>query len=117
MTKRESSAVQLTADTIGDLDGGSAKFAIDAAIRSAIRDVEDRGEDGKARDVTIKLTFKNENGPVSIACQVAAKIPNYSTKKTISVLHDVAGKPTLKFQPATPQNPNQEEYPIPAEAE
>lgn len=35
----------LTLETIGELAGGQAKATINAALRSALRDIEDRGAD------------------------------------------------------------------------
>jgi len=39
----------LTCETIGDLDGGAPRAIIDAAIREALQDLDDRGDDGQPR--------------------------------------------------------------------
>jgi len=41
--------VPLCLDNIGELDSGSARLVIDAAIWAAVADLDDRGEDGKPR--------------------------------------------------------------------
>ncbi|HEY7328514.1 MAG TPA: hypothetical protein VH592_12775 [Gemmataceae bacterium] len=35
----------LSCDTLGDLDGGAARAIVDAALREALADLDDRGDD------------------------------------------------------------------------
>ena len=46
---------ELTLDAIGDLDEGAARLIVNAALAAAIHDLDDRGSDGKAREVTVTL--------------------------------------------------------------
>lgn len=98
---------------IGDLAGGQAKAAINAAINAAIRDTEDRGDDKKARKVTIELEFKKV-GENSVSTTVKAKntIPPYVTDPTFGELTMNNGRPEIAFSPNSASNPDQPAIPM-----
>lgn len=103
----------LTLSTIGDLAGGQAEATINAAIRAALRDTEDRGADKKARKVTIELEFKKV-GPDNVTLAVRARptIPPYQTDPTVGeLLLNDRGQPEMQFSPDAPGNPDQPALP------
>jgi hypothetical protein len=96
-------------DRIGDLNGGNARAAIDAAIAVAVADLHDRAqEDGKARKVQIDLELKMVNGLVTIDVQVHAKVPPYRTGSTVADVGFKNKQPVLVFQSFAPENPAQD---------
>ena len=101
----------LNAETIGMLDEGAAAMAIDRALDSVIWDVENRGADGKARQVTIVLTFKKDmdvtGNPVNIDLDVKTKMPALCTNRTTTKITLKNGKPELRFSPQSAGNPDQ----------
>lgn len=46
------------AEAISRMDDGRVRAAIDRAIQECASDIDDRGEDGAKRSVTIKIEFK-----------------------------------------------------------
>lgn len=48
----------LTLSTLGELAGGQAEATVNAALRAALRDTEDRGADKKPRKVVIEVELK-----------------------------------------------------------
>ncbi len=102
--------VPLTLQTIGDLDGGAGRAIIEAAIGEAIRDLDDRGEDGKPRKVEIVLTFtRRPNGQVECDLEAAPKGPRRRTASTVcNVRMDlVKQQAQLLFQTQAPSDPDQ----------
>lgn len=110
----------LNSETIGRLDEGAAGMAIDLALAKAIRDVEDRGNDGKARSVTIKISVKKDikrkERPVLIDVDVSESIPKLTTGQTIAKLSLATGKPEVIFSPASSANPDQSGLPVDEES-
>lgn len=99
---------ELTLDTLGDLDGGSAREIVNAALRSALTDLEDRGDDGKPRKVTITLhVHLLDNGQAAAKVDAKTTIPAYSTHATIANMTRREGRAGLQFQGLAPDNPNQ----------
>lgn len=97
-------------DTLGDLSDGQARATVNAAINAAIRDVEDRGADGKPRKVTVEVEFRRVGSGDRIDVVVKAKptLPPYVTDPTVSAVKiDDRGKVTLAFSPADGDNPDQ----------
>lgn len=85
-------------DSLGQLDGGAARAIIDAAIRDAVRDIDDRGGDGKPRKVEIILTLSVlDNNQVACHVEAAAKVPRRRTAGTIGAIHSKSGQPQLMF--------------------
>ncbi len=104
----------LTLDTLGQLAAGQAETIINAALRTALRDTEDRGADKKPRKVTIEVVLE-KLGEDNISSTVKAKVttPPYQTEPTIGELTPGArGNPEMMFQPASPNNPSQPELPL-----
>lgn len=99
----------LTVETIGELDDGAAGLMVNAAIRAALRDLEDRGKDGQKRCVEIKLTFElRPNGQVETCVEAGPKIPRYRTAETVTDLRmDGKGEYKLIFQQHAPDDPRQ----------
>lgn len=98
----------LTLESLPFLADGQAKAAINAALATAIRDTEDRGEDKKKRKVTIELEFEkigSEN--VSVTVRAKPTIPTYTTKPTIGLLTFDGRNAEMKFSPTSADNPDQ----------
>lgn len=100
--------VAITCETLGDLDGGAARAIIDAAFREAVRDLEDRGDDGKPRKVVVTVTFETlDNGHVETRVEAQAKIPQRRTASTIASIRRDQGAARLLFQTDAPDDPAQ----------
>lgn len=99
----------VTCDTLGELDGGAARAVIDAAIREAVTDLEDRGaDDEKPRKVKIMLTFELiDSGHV--ACRIEANPlgPPRRTASTIGQFRRDGGAMRVQFNSLSPDSPNQ----------
>ncbi len=104
----------LTLSTIGELAGGQAQATVDAALRAALRDTEDRGGDKKPRKVTIEIELRKV-GDETISATVKAKtsVPPYVTDPTFGEIQTGdRGQPEMAFSPSSPSNPNQPNLPI-----
>jgi len=102
-------STQLTIDTLGDLDHGSARVVVNDAIAALMRDVDERGKDEKERKLVIELTVKQlGEGEVVMDIQAATKVPKYRTGLTIGSVR-VAGKDkrTVQFQQFAADDPDQ----------
>lgn len=98
----------LCLDSLGELDHGTARVVIDAALRKAVEDLDDRGDDGKPREVNIKVTMeKIDGGLTSAHVKVAAKIPEYQINGTVCRHKVVNGHSRLLFQQLAPDDPDQ----------
>lgn len=98
--------------TLGDLSAGQSAAIIDAALRAAIRDTEDRGADKKPRKVVIEIELK-KTGPDHVSVNVTAKtsLPKYATDPTVGELVMDGNKPRVMFSPAAADNPDQPAIP------
>lgn len=101
---------KLCCRTLHELDNGAAGAIIDAAIREAVMDLEDRAaEDGKPRQVEVKVTFSRaDNGQIITHVEANAKVPRRRTASTIGKIG--VGKPgesAMLFQTMAPDDPNQ----------
>lgn len=104
--------VSLTAATIPALDGGIAGELIDAALASAVRDLDDRGDDGNKRKVTIEIEMTKDRGQVRSEVQVKTSIPPYRSRVTTGAIGvRKAGKAQVLFQEHDPENPDQATFP------
>ena len=104
----------LTLATIGDLAGGQAEATINAALRAALRDTEDRGGDRKPRKVTIEIELR-KLGEDNVSATVRAKtaVPPYQTDPTIGELRlTERGQPEMAFSPQSADNPDQPGLPM-----
>lgn len=103
----------LTLGTIGQLAAGQAEATINAALRAALRDTEDRGADKKPRKITIEIELR-KLGEDNVSATVKAKttVPPYQTDPTIGELRlNDRGQPEMGFSPAAPDNPDQPALP------
>lgn len=71
--------VDLNLENLADLDNGTAGIVINSALRSAIRDTEDRGDDRKARKVTIEVNMV-KSGDDHISATVTGGRPQASRR-------------------------------------
>lgn len=70
--------MELSAETIPLLNNGAAAMIIDKQIKLAVADLLDRGaEDGKPREVTIKLTMAVVNKMNVVEVSAGSKVPAY----------------------------------------
>ncbi len=101
----------LHCDTLGDLSDGIARGIINAALRQAINDLEDRGGDEKPRSVTITVTMLARKGITAIDVTAKAALPSYRTDATAAKVAKRAGRDgvqaALQFQDMAPDNPDQ----------
>lgn len=106
--------LNLTVENLGEMDGGRAGGIINAAINRAVTDLDDRGKDGKPREVTITLTMQqsDESNLIFTKVKAKAKLPEYATASTVAELKQLAhGEIALAFQPLSPHDPDQEPLP------
>jgi hypothetical protein len=102
--------LRMTLETISQLDGGAAGAIINAAIADAVRDIDDRGEDGKPRIVEIRLNLtKRPNGQVEVDVEAAAKAPRRRTASTVCNIRTTPASKdsSLLFQAYSPSDPDQ----------
>lgn len=112
----------LTADTLGELDGGTAREIINAGLQTAIADLDDRGHDAKPREVIIKLTMVKSQGVSVCDVQVKTNLPAYRSNNTVGLLSEQRSKTgrmekLLSFQEHNPENPSQPTFAQMAEGE
>jgi hypothetical protein len=102
----------LSLETIGKLANGQAAATINAALRAAVRDTEDRGDDKKPRKVTIEVELK-KFGAEGVTATVKAKttVPPYVTDPTVGTLGFSDGEAEVMFSPASASNPDQPALP------
>lgn len=104
---------KLCCDNIGELANGTARGTIDACIRHALGDLDDRGEDGKAREVIVKLAFqKADSGLITATVGAETKIPAYRTAGTAGRLRaqDRNNPACMLFQTADMTDPDQRTF-------
>lgn len=100
----------LTIETIADMAEGQAGVIVNAAIRAAIADCEDRGDDEKARKVVITLEFLKMGESIGATVEAIPKVPAYRTKPTIGEIVMDGPRKSMRFsadsrrhdQPAIP---------------
>lgn len=98
----------LRLETLHALDGGSAGVICNAALAAAVRDLDDRGDDGKPRKVVITVTLqKLDNGLAEIHVEAKAQVPVYRSATTHARAFVDGNKTTLNFQATSPENPDQ----------
>lgn len=105
--------VALNLANLGDLSSGQSRAVIDAAIRAAVRDTEDRGSDKKKRKVTIVLEIGKVGDSITASVEAKTTLPPYRTEPTIGAITysdngTVAG---VEFNPNSPGNPDQQDIP------
>lgn len=111
----------LRVDTIGNLDEGRAEAMVNAALRVAAADMEDRGHDGLPRKVKIEVTMQKDGANVVLTTvAVKADLPPYRSDKTACKLGQRQTRQgpvaTLLFQEFNSENPDQGTLPAMDEA-
>lgn len=100
-------------ETLAKMDHGRPAKAINHALETIARDLQQRGEDGKERTLTIKVKFKQKkNAPDEFMIRTTAgyTLPTLDTAETHARLTtDDKGRPELKFRPESPGNADQGE--------
>lgn len=111
----------VTLETLSKMDHGRPSKAINHALSVITRDLQQRGEDGKERTLTIKVKFKQKkNAPDEFMIRTTAgyTLPTLDTAETHARLTtDDQGKAELKFRPESPGNADQGELYDDADAE
>lgn len=99
----------ITCETLGALDNGLAGQIIDAALREASFDIDDRGQDGKPRKVEIHIVMKMlKNGQVVTTVEATPKVPRRKTAETIGQVKRVGpGRTNIVFSQFAPEDPHQ----------
>lgn len=98
----------LDLESLASLDQGAAGAIIEAALREAVADLDDRGQDKKPRQVSITVTLLQlENGQVAVDVDAAAKLPRRRTASTFCRLQKQARGAALTFQEFAPEHPDQ----------
>lgn len=102
----------LTFETLGDVDDGSIRVAVDQALRSLFHDLNDRPGLKKSRKLTLNIDFTPRTSDQGHLDDVAVgfQIKTSSPAKQTAVLMAVKGS-GLAFQASVPDNPNQEPLP------
>lgn len=100
-------SLNLDLATIADLDAGAAGVVINREIQKALADLEDRGEDGAARTVDIKISLKLDGNAVKVVAEAKANLPKYRTGPTFGKLKRKGNTVGMAFVPDSPQNPDQ----------
>ena len=104
--------ITLTWKTIGNLTDGQAGHAIDAAIARAVADLDDRGDDGKPRVVTVNLILQKQRGIPSAEVTAKASLPTYRTERTACRVMQRQSRrgpeAVLNFQDLAPDNAEQD---------
>lgn len=108
--------VNLSLETLGDLDSGRAERIIDHEIKTAIADLQDRGEDGQKRKVVIELMMViNKHKRIETHVKAQAKLPPRAVHPTDAILQQDpqnARKHVLAFQQDAPDNAHQSTLPF-----
>lgn len=100
------SQVPLSAVTIAGLSDGYLGKQIDAEILKIFQDLEDRGQDGCERKLTVEISFKMKvQGRVRIVPKVKTKLPDHVPYETIAITDKNAGG--ILFRPDFAENPEQ----------
>ena len=99
----------LTHETLGELDHGMVGVAIDDALRRASQDLEDRGSDGKPRQVTIKIAMMSVNETDSkVEVDIELKTPPMKSAPTMSQNRPVSGRGRgMAFRSSNPSRTDQ----------
>lgn len=104
-------AARLTIDTLGDLDEGAARVIINQEIQTVVSDLEDRGQDGLARTVTIKVEMAYVKGNILTNVTAKGAIPARRSNSTVGKIRFFESVPRLLFQEHAGENPDQQTFP------
>lgn len=99
---------KLDLDTLGLLDDGRAKVIIERAMAEAVADLEDRGADGRPREITIKIKLEQEaEDAYSISVEAGTKRPGWKTTPHAAKARKQRGEVTLNFNEYEADDANQ----------
>jgi hypothetical protein len=100
---------KLSLETLGDLDNGTARQICNSALARAVDDLDDRGDDGKERQVEIVVGMKQskDGGFVVTTVSARAKLPVYRSRATVSEINRADGHTELIFNDLAPNDPRQ----------
>lgn len=97
--------------TLGDLDSGAAEKIITAGLNSMLADLDDRGDDGKPREVNIKVILvradDGRSDTVVAHVEVGTKCPSRRTAGTMGKIRMSVRGAEFQFQTLAPDDPNQ----------
>lgn len=98
------SATLLTAEQIPALSDGLVGRLIDQALKSAAHDLDERGDDGDPRKVTIEIVMEKEpqTNKCSIKADVKVTTPKFKSPKTQGVVTAEKGQSILAFETDSP---------------
>ena len=100
--------IELNSDTIGDLGGGTARPMINQELAKAVDDLYDRGEeDGKPRQVIIKIDLVRKEHLIVAQATAEAKLPPRRAYATSTEINHKSGQPVMLFQSANPERADQ----------
>ena len=98
----------VTIDTLAELDSGAARLIINRAIEEAVRDMDDRGDDGKPRKVEILLELSRmDNGLIACHVEASPKVPRRRTASTVGLIRRSGERSQLLFQQFDQDDPKQ----------
>jgi hypothetical protein len=103
--------VQLECAKIGSLNKGAAEHIVNAAIKEAITDLDDRGADGKPRQVHIIIELRQLDegkGPTVAHVEACAKVPRRRTGGHAGQLIINGKQATFEFREHNPDDPRQQ---------
>ena len=100
----------LSCATLGQLNHGFAEGIIDEALKNAVKDLDERGTDGKVRKVVITVSLERvSDNAFAAVVETQVKTPPSKIEPTICNGHiDQTKKQlVLEFRGDNPTNPNQ----------
>lgn len=107
------STLTLNLDNLGDLAQGSTKSMIDADIALVVSDLDQHGDDGKVREVTIKVKCWVDEGTKEKRVVITSKpsLPARMSAETRARTKVDRGKARLMFEddPADEESPPEKE--------
>ncbi len=98
----------LGAKNLGFLSDGYTEKMIDKAIEEVTEDLNSRGEDGIAREITIKISFVPDGKVIAIVPTISVKKPPQKAFATQAKLNDAGGG--LLFNPEVSANLDQQTF-------
>lgn len=108
-------SVELSHLTIGMLDGGAVGMMIDAELRNALIDLDDRGDDGKPRKVVVTVTLTKDRNVTDVLVDAKATLPPRKSNRTVASLEASGRMTSAFFSPDSPGNPKQQTLPVEGE--
>jgi hypothetical protein len=103
--------VNLNCGNIGALNDGAAEHVVNAAIREAVADLDDRGMDGKPRQVIVIIEMRqlDEGKGLTVAhVEAAAKVPRRRTGGHAGKLVVNGQQAQFSFREHAPEDPQQQ---------